>query len=361
MKKILFVDLASSFGGIENYLASLSQLLTGQAELHAVCINERLREVLREKNVHVVPEHAIKRGKIVNLLIAAFLLIQMRIKFGISIVWVQGYSEIALLPLARMLGCKALATRHLTMSSETRKFTSKMARKLYEHLAFKAHRIFCVSSAVASDLSQLVDEKRLSVIPNWVPSVPELPRTAPQSKGLCLLFVGRLQPHKGAALILDAMRRIQAEEVPTDLSLTIVGEGECRQELEGLAEGLDVHFAGFQKDPSRFYRQADIFINPTLGPEGLPLVSLEAMSYGLPCIFSDLEVHKEISIEGTSAALFAAGNSDDLCTKLLELAKNKSLRAELGNRARSMILSRHTQECAKAAYLKCLDAIARAA
>jgi len=361
-RKILFVDLAGPFGGIETYLLNLSQILAGQAEMYALCVNARLKEALRAKNVQVVPESAMKdRGKIANLILAACLLIWMRFRFGISIVWVQGYSEILLLPLARLLGCKAVATRHLTLGSEANRLRSKIARKAYEHLAFTAHRIFCVSDTVANGLRSLVDESRLAVIPNWVASVPKPLVSVPKGTGIRLLFVGRLQPHKGVALIIAAMRQMRNSGSSDRLSLTVVGEGECRHELETLAEGLDVRFAGFQSDPSRFYRTVDVFINPSLGPEGLPLVSLEAMSYGLPCIFSDLDVHREISDNGRNAMLFTSGSSVDLCTVLFQILENPASRSEFGSQARLRIIAKHSPECAKSEYLKCLGALTSAA
>jgi glycosyltransferase involved in cell wall biosynthesis len=99
----------------------------------------------------------------------------------------------------------------------------------------------------------------------------------------------------------------------------VVGDGSYRSQLEVAAQELDVQFAGFQADPSRFYEDSTVFINPSLGPEGLPLVSLEAMAYGLPCIFSDLPVHREITGGGKAAVLFKRGDSDSLTQQLREL------------------------------------------
>lgn len=366
-KKILLIDLGVPFGGIETYLVSLSQILKGEAELYAVCVNARLREALRDKNVRVVPERALKdHGKAFNLLAAAFLLVWLRIRFRISIVWVQGYSEIALLPIARLLGCRAVATRHLSlMHSHARSWRSNpgsvAAKKLYEWLAFTANKIFCVSEAVASDLRQIVKESRLAVIPNWVPTIPISMSVVPKGHGLHLLFVGRLQAHKGAAFIINAMHQMQNEDNSNPLSLTIVGEGECRQELENLARGLNVRFVGFQKDPWRFYREADVYINPSQGPEGLPLVSLEAMSYGLPCIFSDLKVHREITRDGEAALLFSSGDASDLSIRIQHLLTSEEARQHYAERARAVILANHSPQVARIAYLDQLEALGKAA
>jgi glycosyltransferase involved in cell wall biosynthesis len=171
-----------------------------------------------------------------------------------------------------------------------------------------------------------------------------------------LLFVGRLEKYKGASLILEAMRGIEDR-----VSLTIVGDGPSRSELEKMDRGLDVSFVGFQTNTARFYEQADIFINPSVGPEGLPLVSLDAMSFGLPCVFSDIDVHREISEEGKSGVLFASGNVADLRAKISELASQPDLRRAYGRLAHSAILARHSPAVAQRAYLEQLETIEKAA
>jgi glycosyltransferase involved in cell wall biosynthesis len=136
------------------------------------------------------------------------------------------------------------------------------------------------------------------------------------------------------------------------LSLTVVGEGEEREPLEKEATNLNVKFAGFHADPSSFYKQADVFVNPTLGPEGLPLVSLDAMSYGLPCIFSDLPVHKEITRNGTSALLFETGNPEDLRRSIQLLLETPQLIHTFGRLARETVEANNGPDFARRRYVE---------
>ena len=161
-----------------------------------------------------------------------------------------------------------------------------------------------------------------------------------------LLFVGRLEEYKGVQFILRAMEQVG------DVSLTIVGEGPYRAQLEREAGQMDVHFAGFQPDPSRFYQDSTVFINPSLGPEGLPLVSLEAMAYGLPCIFSDLPVHREISGGGEAAALFARGDSESLAQQLLLLLEDEGQRQRYGVAARQLVEQNYSRSVAGQQYIQ---------
>lgn len=49
-----------------------------------------------------------------------------------------------------------------------------------------------------------------------------------------------------------------------------------------------------------------------LVPQGLPIALLEAMSYGLPCLASDIPPHREVISPGVNGYLFAADSLADL-------------------------------------------------
>jgi glycosyltransferase involved in cell wall biosynthesis len=100
-----------------------------------------------------------------------------------------------------------------------------------------------------------------------------------------LLFVGRLAREKGLVYLIEAMAICKSEGVALDL--TIVGEGSERVRIKKLTTDLDlegqVHFEGFVplgEDLWEFYRQADIFVLPSLS-EGQGKVLIEAMASGL--------------------------------------------------------------------------------
>jgi glycosyltransferase involved in cell wall biosynthesis len=202
---------------------------------------------------------------------------------------------------------------------------------------------------VASDVVKIVPPQKVAVIPYWIPTLPDTVWHArPDEYPLRLLFVGRLEKYKGAQLILSAMRQLRS----LPLSLTVVGDGSYRPVLEREAEGLNVIFAGLQRDPSIFYKEADLFIHPTFGPEGSSLVSLEAMAHGLPCILSDLPVNKEITDDGQHALLFRCGDSADLCSKIKTVISSPQLSERYGQTARKMIEAKYSVQVARRRYME---------
>jgi glycosyltransferase involved in cell wall biosynthesis len=110
-----------------------------------------------------------------------------------------------------------------------------------------------------------------------------------------LVTSGRLSLQKNQAALLalfaDLLKRRPAR-------LLLIGDGELREPLMSQANALglkvgvgpggdyDVYFMGFQENPFRFQRHADLFLL-TSGWEGFPMVLGEAMACGLPIVSAD--------------------------------------------------------------------------
>jgi glycosyltransferase involved in cell wall biosynthesis len=244
----------------------------------------------------------------------------------VQIVLVNGLLESVLLLPARLLGCEAIYARHGPFEDDLYKWYANPARyfpRLTARLCVRlASHVICVSEDVGKCVRKVVPEERTTVIPYWVPYMPPYSSQKGElSAPAHLLFVGRLERYKGLHLLLEALRGIP------NVRLTVVGDGSYRKESEQLADGIDVRFVGYQSHPAKYYAEADIFVMPSLGPEGFGIVTMEAMAHGLPCLISDLDVHREITAAGTAAMLFRSGNVEDLRSKLQELIGNASLRS----------------------------------
>jgi glycosyltransferase involved in cell wall biosynthesis len=349
-RSILLVSLNTFYGGGEIHVENLARLLGSACQRHALVFDPILARNLRAQGVHVYqlsrfPESARALQVFHGLVVLPRILLRHRIK----IVQVTGSIEAILLIAARLFGCNTtISIRHLVPFLGDGTWLEKLRRlaieSVYSVAILAATRVVCVSEAVAAGMRRHSSSGRIVVIPNWVPVMPTGNLRAGRKAPLRLLYVGRLERHKGLHLLLEALQGLSGYE------LKVVGDGSDRRHLESLAEGLNVRFLGFQSNVADYYRDADIFVMPSLGPEGLPLVTIEAMSHALPCIVSDLPVHKELS-NGDAAMLFACGDSADLRQRLQTLMSSAEERSAYGTAAYDKVLSRHSPEVARAAYL----------
>lgn len=128
-----------------------------------------------------------------------------------------------------------------------------------------------------------------------------------------LLFVGRLVPEKRIDDIISAYFRKERNSKLVIVGDCAAGAEEYGSFLKTLAkDSTSVVFAGYQfgSKLEEFYSNARAFVTAS-ELEGLPLTLLEALSYDLPCIASDIPPHKEI-LEFQSEMVFPTGNVDAL-------------------------------------------------
>lgn len=136
---------------------------------------------------------------------------------------------------------------------------------------------------------------RVVVIPN---GIDDEWFVAPQraAKPGEILFVGRLTAQKNLTVVIRAMAGLP------DARLTVIGDGEERPSLEGLAAELDltnVYFAG-RRTPAEVraaMMESSLLVLPSTH-EGMPLVLLQAGAVGLPAVGSDIPELRETGLAG---------------------------------------------------------------
>ena len=141
---------------------------------------------------------------------------------------------------------------------------------------------------------------------------PELPPSIGPGERF-VLAVGRLHKQKGYRHLLTAFARV-VKQRPSHL--VILGEGDDREELQGLADSLGVaahvHLLGYKPNALAYMRQASVFVLSSHA-EGFGNVIVEALACGAPVVSTDCpHGPREILADGRYGTLVPVGDVDAL-------------------------------------------------
>jgi glycosyltransferase involved in cell wall biosynthesis len=168
---------------------------------------------------------------------------------------------------------------------------------------------------------------------------------------LRILCVAALQEYKGHRYLLDACAELTRRGVPNQL--TLLGDGELRDELElqAAALGLDVRFLG--RRPSVEVREelvrTDVFALASVqmdngNMDGIPNVAVEAMAIGRPVVMSSLPGIRELVVHEETGLLAPSRDSTALADQLQRIAGDHPLVEALVAKARSRVEREHDAE-----------------
>ncbi|PSW51270.1 glycosyltransferase family 4 protein [Photobacterium kishitanii] len=133
-----------------------------------------------------------------------------------------------------------------------------------------------------------------------------------------LLSVGHLLDIKGFDYLLRAWAIVHIQR--QDWTLRIVGSGPKKEELESLAQELkitNIQWVESTKDIAQYYLSSAVYALSSHS-EGLPMVLIEASSFGLPMVSFDCDTGPSDIITPSCGWLVMPLNIDDLAAKLLQ-------------------------------------------
>ncbi len=175
---------------------------------------------------------------------------------------------------------------------------------------------------------------------------------------ILLAHVGRLAPVKGQRELIEALRSLGRKDVhAVFLGRDLERGGAYADELERLATGLDVHFAGFRADAASAVREADALVLPSW-IEGLPLVVLEAMAHAKPVVATAVGGTPEAVIDGETGLLVPPRDVPALEAALARVLDDEGLRRRLGEAGRERVDSQFTETAMTGRILEIYDEIA---
>lgn len=343
-------------GGVETHCDHLyPQLIKRNCEVVVFTRKPYVNlNISQYKGVRLIPLSCPK-NKFIEAFYHTFIGVFAARKYSPDILHIHAIGPSLMAPIARLLGLKVVITHH-GPDYERKKWGKlpKMVLKFGERLGCKwANGIIAISKTIAEQVKNKY-ERAVTVIPNGV-IIPEIiqSNTTLEKYGLItgkyILSVGRIVPEKGFHDLIVAFNLFQTlnSELQTlnshpstdNWKLVIIGKADHEDKYSlGLKEKASLNsniiLTGFLTgEPlQELYSHAGLFALPSYY-EGLPIVLLEALSYGLSCIASDIPANREVGMEDDS--YFCAGDTETLVSKIKEfIHKPKSVEEKMSQRNR---------------------------
>lgn len=237
-----------------------------------------------------------------------------------DIVHIHNIGPAIFCPILKLINTKIILTYH-SANYEHKKWNkfAKSILRLSEKIAFKySDSIIFVNKFILEKLPENIKRKS-HYLPNGI-TEPKfsynndvLEQIGVKPKDY-ILSVGRITPEKGFNVLIEAYKKSS-----THLKLIIVGdidaENTYAKELKKLSSSPNIIFTGaiYGKGLNQLYQNAAFYVLPSIN-EGFPLVLLEAMSYNLDLIVSDIPACHIIELDKSN--YFPVNNIDILKEKI---------------------------------------------
>lgn len=354
MKKITILALHLGYGGVENAIVTLANLLSTKYEV----------EIISTYKLYSEPAFKINDEVSVRYLLEDIKPNKKEMSYywknkNYKMVFKESFKSIKVLHLRKKLMIDAIKNLDTDVVISTRTFHNKLVSKYgsddYKKIGWEHNHhnndkkyindlvdscsnldnLVLVSNDLTNFYKQYLGNKAV-----WIPNcLDKVPNKLSKLDSMNLVAVGRLAHEKGFDDLLKLFKKISLK-YPKCI-LNIIGDGMERNKLLDLAKELKlgdkVVFHGYQdKDYiGNILSDSSVYVM-TSHTESFGLVLIEAMAYGIPCVAYDCaQGANEIITDGVDGYLIKDRNEDEMLSKISDLLDDDVLRKKMGKNARA--------------------------
>lgn len=250
------------------------------------------------------------RKKSFEAIIHTFRAINRAKAMGADVLHVHAIGPAMLVPYAKMLGLKVVFTHHgPDYDRDKWGRVAKTMLRLGESMGCRfADEVIVISDVIRELIARKYGRREhVHLIYNGVPrpnvcSFPSYFEELGIEEGKYILGMCRFVPEKNLHHLVEAFRRLREAGKCGDVRLVLAGdtdfEDDYSRELKRTARTNGVVLTGFVKGRKlhSLLTHARCYCLPS-SHEGLPIALLEAMSYRLPVVVSDIPANLEVGLE----------------------------------------------------------------
>lgn len=310
-------------GGVETHCEKLFPRIAARGmEVYLIRRKKYIQDSLKEyEGVHLIDMDAPKK-KTLETIIHTFKGILVAKRLNADLIHIHAIGPALLLPLICALGLKVVFTHHgPNYKSATWGKLAKAFLKLGERWGCHyADEVIVISRVIQELVANKYGRKDTHLIHNGVTTPDFVEDTAYLNelgleKGNYILSVGRFVPEKNYHQLIRCFSSVSSGTCRLVLAGDANIEDGYSRNLKQMAKENKVVLTGFVKGKKlhALLTHAKGFVLPS-SHEGLPIALLEAMSYRLPVIASDIPANLEINLDRD--AYFPVNNEQQLTDKI---------------------------------------------
>ena len=315
-------------GGVETHCEELFPRLVSRGfEVTVIRRSAYVHDGLEEwRGVRLLDVPSPKK-KSFEAIVHTFRAINEARRLGADVLHIHAIGPALLVPYARMLGMKVVFTHHgPDYDRDKWGFAAKTMLKLGERMGCMfADDVIVISDVIRNLIKRKYGRtQHVHLIYNGVsqPEICDFPEYFQElgiEKGKYILGMCRFVPEKNLHDLIEAYVKVKGQKPDIDIKLVLAGdtdfEDDYSRHLKEMARKNDIILTGFIKGRKlhSLLTNCCCYCLPS-SHEGLPIALLEAMSYGVKVIVSDIPANLEVGLDKED--YFSVGNVDALAEKL---------------------------------------------
>lgn len=243
--------------------------------------------------------------------------------------------------IAALLGRSFVLSRRITKQPKSFFLT----RWAYQH----ADAILCVSKCVADVMSEYLGPSKVAIVPDCVRTLDRPIQPVSDNDRFIVGIVGELDiEKKGQDTLLEAAAQLWQEH--PDIEFRIIGDGKDRELLEQrIRASPNVTLRGWCAEMGQQYSEMDLLVHPSLD-EGLGSSLLEAMSFGVPVVATNVGGIPEVVTDNYNGRLVSPSSASSIAAAIRELRCNPTTLATLSGNALLTAAEFSAQRMAERSY-----------